>query len=169
MFSALWAILYRDRRRLGFVALMAYLAGFLFYLPHGIWLGAVPLPVVTGAVYAFVVGLVTLLVCALFPALRFMIEAVAVSRLVLSFAFLAAPQFGAAVLASPLFTALLVVGGGALVSRLLHGRILRERRPGWRALLGPANLFHRTPPRLRGHVWQHRFTGWLDDAEPIPA
>lgn len=169
MFSALWAILYRERRRLGFVALTAYVAGFLFYLPHGIWLGSVPLAVVTGAVYAVVVGVATFLVCAFLPAMRFMIEAVAVSRLVLSVAFLGAPHLGAAVLASPLLTALLVVGGGILVSRLLHGRILRERRPGWRALLGPADLFHRTPPRLRGHPWQHRFTGWLDDAVPIPA
>lgn len=153
-----------------FVAAMAYLAGFLFYLPSGVMLGGLPLAAVTGAVYAGVVGVIALIVCAVFPALRFMIEAVAVSRLILAIGFLAVPQAGAVVLSSPLLTALSVVGLGMVISRtLLHGRILRERRPGWQGLLGPADLFRRTPPRLRAAPFQHRFTGWLDDAVPIPA
>jgi len=168
MLSALRATLYRDRRRLCFVAATAFLAGFLFYLPAGIASGLWILPVLTGAVYAFIVGLVAWVICAAFPAMRFMIEAVAVSRLVLSLGFLAVPQLGKAVLASPLLTAACVVLGGMIVSRLIHGRILRDRRTGWRAFLGPANLFHRTPARLRSHPWQHRFVGWMDDAVPIP-
>ena len=168
MFQALGATLYRDRRRLLFVAAAAFLAGYLFYLPAALASGLWYLPAVAGAVYALVVGLVAWTICAIFPAMRFMIEAVAVSRLVLSVCFLAAPQVGIAVLANPLLTAALVVLGGMAVSRLLHGRILRDRRPGWRALLGPANLFHRMPARLNARPWQHRFVGWLDDAVPIP-
>lgn len=169
MFKGLRAILYRDRRRLSFVASMAFLAGFLFYLPSGLVVAGVPLAVVTGAVYAVVVGLAAFIICAVFPAMRFMIEAVAVSRLFLSVAFLLLPKAGAIILSSPFLTALFVVGGGVFVSRLMHGRILRDRRPGWRALLGPADLFRRAPPRLRGTPFQHRVTGWLDDAVPIPA
>ena len=168
MFQALRATLYRDRRRLSFVATMAFLAGFIFYLPAGLASGLLYLPLLTGAVYALVVGIVGWIVCAAFPAMRFMIEAVAVSRLALSIGFLAAPHLGRAVLANPLLTACLVVLGGMAVSRLLHGRIQRDRRAGWRALLGPANLFHRTPARLIARPWQHRFVGWLDDTVPIP-
>lgn len=168
MFSALRATLYRDRRRLSFVAAMAFLAGFLFYMPAAMTSGLWFLPLLTGAVYALVVGLVAWVICTALPAMRFMIEAVAVSRLVLSLGFLAAPQLGKAVLASPLLTAACVVLGGMVVSRLLHGRILRDRRSGWRALLGPADLFHRAPARLRSRPWQRRFVGWMDDAVPIP-
>lgn len=168
MISALGACLYRDRRRLCFVAATAFLAGFLFYLPAGLATGWLALPLLTGTVYALVVGLISMVVCTALPAMRFMIEAVAVSRLVLSLGFLAAPQFGWIVLSSPLLTASVVVLGGLVISRLMHGRILRERRPGWQALLGPADLFRRAPARLQARPWQHRFVGWLDDAVPIP-
>ena len=170
MTAALWPMIHRERRRLAFVSFMAFLAGFLFYLRADFYINGVHIAVVTGAVYALVVGMSALVVCLLLPSMRFMIEAVAVSRLCLSFFVLAAPNIGYKVLASPMLTAFLVVLGGALISRLLHGRILRVRTPGWRGRLLPSGaLFRRVPVQLRGTRWQHRFVTWLDDAAPIPA
>lgn len=162
MSSALGAILHRDRRRLVFVAALAYLAGFLFYLPTGVYLGGVHISLLTGLVYAVVVGGTAFLICAVFPAMRFMIEAVAVARLALSVFVLAAPHIGFAILSSPLLTAILVVLGGALVSRVMHGRILRDRLPGWRGFLLPGAAFQRVPVRITGHEWQHRYVHWID-------
>lgn len=170
MTAALWPMIYRERRRLAFVACMAFLAGFLFYSRANVYINGVHIAFITGAVYALVVGVSALIVCLFLPSMRFMIEAVAVSRLFLSFFVLAAPNLGYKVLASPTLTAFLVVLGGALISRLLHGRILKARQPGWRGRVLPSGaMFRRVPVQLRGTRWQHRFVTWLDDAAPIPA
>ena len=154
MSTALRALLYRERRRLGLVAGLAYLAGFLFYLSVPVYLGAVHIAFVTGAIYAGVVGAISVLVCALLPSMRHMIEAVAIARLLLACLAAAAPHLGYLLLGNPLLMALLVVSGGAAVSRLIHGR--RERHGhGMRA-------GHRRAAGYRGTQRQQRFVAWVD-------
>lgn len=159
--------IYQDRRRLCFVALLAFVAGVLFYAQAPVYLGAVHISLVTGAVYALVVGTAALFVCIVFPSMRFMIEAVAISRLVLSVFVLCVPQVGFQILASPLLTAVLVVTGGVAVSRVLHGRILRSDPRGHAPWASPANV--RRPARIQGTPAQHRRVGWFDGHAPIPA
>lgn len=167
MLSALGPMIFRERRRLTFVAVMAFLAGFFFYLNSDLAIGGVHIAFVTGTIYAVVVGTAALLVCLFLPSMRFMIEAVAISRLGLSFLFLAMPEIGARILASPTLTAALVVLGGAVISRLLHGRFERAPSSGWRAHVLPVDFFKRVPPRLQAHAWQYRFVSWMDDAAPV--
>lgn len=163
----LWQNIHRERRRLAFVTLMAFFAGFLFYLRADFYVGGVHIAIVTGTIYAVVVGLSALLVCLVLPSMRFMIEAVAVSRLFLSLFVLAAPEFGYKILASPMITAFLVVLGGALISRVLHGRSLRDPVPGWRGRVLPGkSMFHRAPAQFVGKSWQNRFVCWVDGAAP---
>ena len=167
MFFGFGPLIYKERRRLLFVALMAFLAGFVFYLRADLYIYGVHVAIVTGLVYALVVGLCAILVCRFLPSMRFMIEAVAVSRLALSFFVLAVPHVGYRILADPFVTALLVVFGGFLVSRLLHGRIIREKARGWRDRIVPRNGFQRAPVLVEANAWQFRFVGWMDDAVPI--
>ena len=167
MFFGLVPLIYRERRRLAFVVSMAFLAGFLFYLRANFYVYGVHIAIITGAVYAGVVGICTLLICRFLPAMRFMIEAVAVSRLALSFFVLFVPNIGYRILADPFVTALLVVIGGAILSRLMHGRILREKAQGWRDRILPRNAFQRVPVRVHANAWQYRFVGWVDGAVPI--
>ena len=169
MTEAIWPMIYRERRRLAFVAAMAFLAGFLFYLRANFYIHGIHIAFITGAVYAIVVGICALLVCLLLPSMRFMIEAVAVSRLLLSIFVLFVPNVGYAILASPMLTALLVVAGGAVISRAMHGQIEKVRQPGWRGHLLPQGMFRRVPVNVQGTGWQQRFVTWLDDAAPIPA
>ncbi len=98
-----------------------------------------------------------------------MVEAVAVSRLLFSFFVLAQPEIGYKILAMPSLNAAIVVFGGVAISRLMHGKILREKTRGWRGRILPRGAFNRQPVRLKGTLWQHRFVGWLDDTAPIPA
>lgn len=158
----------RERRRLGFVVLTAFLAGFLFYLRSGLDIHGIPAPFVIGAIYAFVVGLCALLVCLVVPSMRFMVEAVGISRLGLALFVLANPATGYQILANPALTAAIVVTGGVLVSRLMHGRILRDRR-GWRQTVVPGQFFRRAPVRIQANAWQHRYVAWIDDDAPIAA
>ena len=111
MTSAVKATLYHDRRRLALVALLAFLAGTLFYWPSQVYLGQVHISLVTGIVYAAVVFVAALIVCVTLPRMRFMIEAVALSRLLLSLLVLAVPELGVLVLTNPVIMALVVVGG----------------------------------------------------------
>ena len=55
--------IYLERRRLIFVAGLAFLAGFLFYLNSDLRIAGVHVAWVTGAIYAGVVGICALLVC----------------------------------------------------------------------------------------------------------
>ena len=161
-------IIYQERKRLAFVAAMAFLAGFLFYVRTDIFIGGIHVSLVTGTIYAVIVGICALIVCIILPSMRFMIEAVAVSRLILSLFVLVAPNIGYAILASPPITALVTVAGGIAVSRVMHGRIRREVPKGFKGRLLPTNMFKRLPVTVHGTTWQKRFVGWLEDAEPIP-
>lgn len=154
----------RDRRRLAFVTTLAFIAGVFFYahLEARIW--GLPLPVVTGLIYAAIVGPVALIICAFLPSMRFLIEAVAISRLLLSLAVFTFPAVGAHVLASPLLTAMIVVSGGGLISRLLHGRLEKPTRISWKD-----RWFRRHPARVIGNARQMKFVHWMEDAAPIGA
>lgn len=169
MVRGLWSSIFRERRRLLFVTSLAFLAGFLFYLRADAYVHGIHVSLVIGAIYAVVVGLCALLVCIALPSLRFMIEAVAVSRLALSLFVLAQPQIGFKILASPALTAALVVFGGVIISRAMHGRILKDEVRGWRDRIVPRHAFRRQPVRVRANRLQFRFVSWLDDAVPIPA
>lgn len=169
MTHALRQSIYRERRRLLLVTVLAFLAGVIFYLRADHYINGVHVALVTGAVYAVIIGPVALLVCVFLPSLRFMVEAVAISRLLFAIFVFAAPGIGYGILASPSLTALIVVGGGAVISRVVHGRILREKARGWRDHILPRNAFQRHPVRLSGTVFQHRFVGWLEDAIPVRA
>lgn len=161
--------IYRERRRLLLVTALAFLAGYIFYLRADTQLFGLPVPVVTGAIYAGIVGPTALFFCLVLPSIRFMIEAVAVSRLLFSIFVFGVPDIGYRILASPFLTAAVVVLGGIAVSRLIHGRIHKEKAPTWREKLRPARFLGRAPVRLRARAWQHRFVGWIDDTQPLPA
>ncbi|MCV6595194.1 MAG: hypothetical protein OIF48_19775 [Silicimonas sp.] len=136
------------------------------YLPSDLQVGSWPLAWVTGAIYAGVVGLVAVIVCLLLPSMRFMLEAVAISRLLLSLAVLAAPGLGPMVLSNPALTAGIIVLGGIAVRRLLHGRVLPAPDLGpWPRLL-PEGGLRRVPLRVEARPWQARYTGWIDGSSP---
>lgn len=168
MASGTTPTVYLERKRLVFVAVMAFMAGFLFYIRTDLYIGGVHIAFITGSVYAVIVAICALIVCIVLPSMRFMIEAVAVSRLILSLFVLVVPNVGYAILASPLMMALITVTGGVAVSRMMHGRIRRNVPPGLRGHILPSNFFKRVPVTLQGKPWQHRFVSWLDDVEPIP-
>ncbi|MBT8423853.1 MAG: hypothetical protein KJO67_02665 [Silicimonas sp.] len=161
--------IYRERRRLILVTALAFLAGYIFYLRVDQQIWGVPIPVLTGAVYAGVVGPAALFFCLVMPSIRFMIEAVAVSRLLFSVFVFSVPDIGYRILASPLLTAFIVVTGGIFISRLIHGRISKRKAAHWRERISLSRIVTRAPARLRGRVWQHRFVGWIDDAQPVAA
>lgn len=167
MSSGAKPIVYLERKRLAFVAVMAFLAGFLFYVRTDIYLGGIHLSWITGTLYAVVISICALIVCIVLPSMRFMIEAVAVSRLMLSFFVLAVPNIGYTILANPMVTALVTVTGGVAASRLMHGRLQRQKPKGLRAHVVPQNLFKRIPVSVHGSPWQRRFVDWLEDVQPI--
>jgi hypothetical protein len=169
MASGARPIIYQERKRLAFVAAMAFVAGFLFYIRTDLQIAGIHISFFTGGLYAVVVGACALIVCILLPSLRFMIEAVAVSRLILSLFVLIAPNLGYAILANPLLTALVTVAGGVAVSRLMHGRLERDAPEGLRDRIVPRNMFKRLPVKVEGTQWQKRFVGWLEDVEPTTA
>ena len=168
MASRARTVIYTERKRLGFVMAMAFLAGFLFYVRADLFIGGVHLSLITGTLYAAVVGACALVVCIVLPSMRFMIEAVAVSRLILSLFVLFVPSVGYPILANPLITAALTVAGGIAVSRLMHGRLQKQHLKGARRLQLSKNLFKRAPVSVRGTIWQQRFVHWLEDTEPMP-
>lgn len=145
------------------------MAGAIFYLRANVQVMGVPVPLLTGAIYAGVVGPIALLCCLFLPSLRFMIEAVAVSRLAFACFVYYVPEIGYKILASPFLTALVVVTGGALVSRLIHGRIRRAKVDGWREHYSLRRIVTRTPANLTARPWQQRFVGWIDDTAPVTA
>ena len=110
--------LYRERRRLAFVILLAAVSGYLLYCRAPVEIAGLPLGVVTGALYAVAVGGTSLFLCLFMPTLRFALEAFAVSRLI--YASLAAtfPAFGSVTLNAPLLNATIVVAGGTVLSLL---------------------------------------------------
>lgn len=159
MSFAFWAHLQRERRRLAFVTTLAFLAGVLFFWPSNAYLGPVHISIVTGAVYAAVVGCAAALVCVALPRLRFMIEAVAISRLILALAVLSMPDAAQLLLHNPILMALVVVTGGACVSRVLHGTL--DRGDVQRFAFGPSS---RQSVIAQGRGWQRRFVSWVEGA-----
>jgi hypothetical protein len=158
---ALRALLYRERRRLGLVATLAYVAGFLFYLPAPFYLGPVHIAFVTGAIYSVVVATAAIVICALLPSMRYMIEAVAIARVMLAFLVALVPQVGFQIIGNPFLTALLVVSGGAAVSRMIHGRREKVR-------FGP-RPWHRRAVWHQATDRQQRFVAWVDGSAPAVA
>lgn len=169
MLLAVSTRIYHERRRLTFVTCLAFFAGFFMYLRSDLYLWGWHAAWVTGAIYAIVVGFCALTICLCLPSMRFMIEAVAVSRLILSLAILAVPGIGPLVLSDPLITASVIVLGGIGVSRAMHGRILKDKAKGWRDRFMPRLAFQRMPVRIEAHAWQHSFVGWMDDGQTIRA
>ena len=152
-----------ERRRLAFVVALAFLAGFLFYARANIYIHGIHVSLIIGAVYAIVIGTVALAVCLVMPSMRFMVEAAAVSRLSLAVFVLAVPDLGYPILANPMMTAFVVVTGAVFVSRLMHGRILRDRS-GWRGFVLPRVA--RVPVQVAATPLQTRWVRWVDDGRP---
>lgn len=169
MLSVLGHALFRERRRLTFVTLFAFLAGALFYARSDMSVAGLPVPLVTGTIYAAIIGPVAFAVCLFLPGFRFMLEAIAISRLgVASLAF-TWPPLGVTILSSPLLNACIVVGFGVAVSRLMHGRVMRDRLPGFAARLRRFHPGETAVVRVTGRDWQRRFVGWIDGAVPEAA
>ncbi len=159
--------IYRERRRLAFVTILAFIGGYLFYARLDIQVFGLPAAVVTGLIYAAVIAPVALLVCLFLPSLRFMIEAVAVSRLCVACIVYSFPEVGAVILASPILTAVIVVGFAVAISRAMHGRVVRQALPGLRIRIAQFREAYRVPARVIAGPWQQRFVGWVDDAVPV--
>ena len=159
--------IWQERRRLAFVGILAFLAGFFFYARSDLVLYSLPAGVVTGAVYAAVIVPVSLVVCVFAPSIRFLIEAVAVSRFLLSLFVFAFPEIGAVLLGMPILTAVIVVSSGAILSRsVLHGRIRRQRAGSlW---LRMKAFFTRAPAHIEKPTpFQVSFVSWVDATAPV--
>ena len=167
MMSGLGHAIYRERKRLAFVTILAFIAGFLFYARLDVRVFGLPAGVVTGLIYAGVIAPVALLVCLFLPSLRFMIEAVAVSRLSVACIVYSFPEVGAVILGSPILTAVIVVSFAVAISRTMHGRVIREVLPGLRERISQFRDAYRVPARVIAGPWQQRFVGWVDDAVPV--
>ncbi|MGI9395027.1 MAG: hypothetical protein ACR2OY_10315 [Boseongicola sp.] len=168
MFGIRHAI-YRERKRLAFVTILAFVAGYLFYAKSNVLLFGLPAEMVAGLIYAGVIAPVALLVCIFLPSLRFMIEAVAVSRLCIAWIVFTVPDVGNTIVASPQLNAVIVVGFGAAISRMLHGRVLRQALPSLRVRLAQFQSAYRVPARVVAGPLQQRFVCWVDDAVPVVA
>ncbi|MEM7718632.1 MAG: hypothetical protein AAF222_05465 [Pseudomonadota bacterium] len=164
MATALWAHLHHDRRRLGFVVVLAFLAGVLFFWRSQVYVGSIHISLVTGLVYAVVVGIAAIIICLSMPRLRFMMEAMAMSRLSLAATVMVIPEFGTRLLTQPFLMALILVAGGACLSRLIHGRI--DRGPKKLLAFGPAN---RQSVIALGTPIQRGFVAWVDGSDGLRA
>lgn len=110
-----------ERRLLVFVTAMAFLAGVLLYLRYDIWVRGMPLPLFTGLLYATFVGTAAAVTLMVVPALRIMIEAVAISRLGVAVAAYGMPAFGAKLITSPIFSATVVILAAIAVKEIRKG------------------------------------------------
>ena len=164
MGAGLLQAIYQERRRLYFVTLSAFVAGVLFYAHIDIELAGLPAPFVVGLVYAFVIGIAATIVCLLAPSFRFMLEAIAISRLCVAWIAFSAPGVGHVVISSPILNACIVVGFGVGVSRLIHGRVARTARRSLRDRLYAYARDGRAAPKVEGHAWQRRYVAWIDAA-----
>lgn len=153
---------------MSFVTTLAFLAGVLFYARLAEVYGAPQIALLTGAVYALVIAPVTLFVCAFAPGFRFMIDSIAVSRFMIAAISFLVPPIGTVIIANPILTALLVVSTGAIISPILHGRIIKRPSQTWRDRYGLRAALARRRVLIDGNHRQHRFTGWLEGKAPIP-
>lgn len=167
MIERIFPTIWKERRRLMFVAVLAFLAGFYFYARSDAMVLGLPASLVIGAVYAAVIVPVSLFVCIFLPSIRFLIEAVAITRLLLAMLVYTYPVLGDVLLVNPMLTAMIVVSSGAILSRtFLHGRIQRPHAEGWwpRVKL----FFTRVPAHIEAPTpLQHRFTAWVDATQPV--
>ena len=163
IFPTFW----RERRRLAFVAVLAFFAGFFFYARLDLMLFGLPAGIVTGLVYAAVIVPVALMICVFMPSVRFLIEAVAITRLILAMLVYTYPILGEVLLQNPLMTAAIVVSSGAILSRsVLHGRMTKPPVEGWMARV--RQFFTRVPAHIEAPTpLQHRFTAWVDATPPV--
>ena len=98
---------------------LVFIAGAILHLRMNIQVFGVPLPLVTGLIYAAVMAPVTIACFLFLPSLTAMVEHMAISRLLVSLFVFAFPTQGDVLLASPPLLAALVVIGGLSISRML--------------------------------------------------
>jgi hypothetical protein len=109
----------RDNRRvLAIATLLAFAAGGLMYLRYDAVVFGMPLAVFTGLTYAVVVGTAAAITLVVLPALATMIEAVALARFGVALAAAGFPDFGQALVTSPMLSATTIVLGAVVVRRL---------------------------------------------------
>ncbi|MBT8459791.1 MAG: hypothetical protein KJN60_09000 [Boseongicola sp.] len=169
MWAGLRQAVHLERRRLYFVTLLAFVAGVLFYARLDMVLFGLPAPFIVGLIYAFIIGFAALIVCILAPSFRFMLEAIAISRLAVAGVAFSFPALGDTILASPILNAIIVVGFGVAVSRLMHGRIVRPARVSLENRLLAYAEEGRGRIRVTGNVWQRNYVAWMDDAVAVAA
>ncbi|WP_157770131.1 hypothetical protein [Ruegeria marisrubri] len=100
---------------------MAFVSGYLLYAHmHGTVFG-MAVPVFTGMTYAVAILVAAVSICVFLPRLRFMIESIAVARLLIAVTAFLLPGLGEALRGSPELSAALLVGAAAVLSKLVYG------------------------------------------------
>jgi hypothetical protein len=107
--------IHRERRRLAFVSLMAFLAGYLLYRGIPGQAFGLPVPVFTGLFYAAFVGTAAIATTLLLPRLRFTLEMVAISRVIFAVMVSMFPELLRPVLDDPFQNATTIILGAAAV------------------------------------------------------
>lgn len=158
-----------DARRIVLVAVLGFVSGVLFYAHLDVTMAGLPLPLAAGFMYAGGGALGAAFVCLVLPGARLMIDAIAASRLLVSFAVFLMPEAGMFLLTSPMLLATLIVAGGILLRPFLHGLVARPTPRHWRDRLLPPTLFVRQPVRCRALGYQRRFIRWVDRHPPQSA
>lgn len=163
IFPTFW----RERRRLAFVAVLAFFAGYFFYARTDLTVMGLPAGVVTGMVYAVMIVPISLLMCIFLPSMRFIIESVAITRLLLAMLAYTYAPVNEVLMGNPMLTAAIVVSSGAILSRtFLHGRMRRPTAPTFSERV--KLYFTRLPARIEEPTpLQHSFTAWVDATQPI--
>lgn len=169
MLAGLGQAFFQERRRIYFVSLLAFVSGMLFYDHIGHQIAGLPGPFAIGLLYAALIGVASTVICLVAPSFRFMLEAIALSRLGVATLAFYAPGVGDVIIASPLLNACIVVGFGVGVSRLIHGRIARGARLGLRDRLELYANGGRMAVRVKGHAWQRAYVSFMDDTPALPA
>jgi hypothetical protein len=115
---------YRERRRLAFVSLMAFVAGYLLYRGIPGQAFGLPIPIFTGLFYAAFVGTAAVATTLLLPRLRFTLEMVAISRVVFATFVSFFPEILRPVLDNPFQNATTVIVGAAAAHWLVSSGLL---------------------------------------------
>ncbi len=108
-----------ERRLIAFATTLAFAAGCLMYLRYNVTVFGMPLPLFTGLFYAGFIGTAVTVTTLLLPALRSLVEAVAISRFGVALAAFVSPEFGVKLIASPILSATVVLLGAFAIRRLL--------------------------------------------------
>lgn len=119
--------IYRERRRIAIVMVLATIAGYLFYrhLPYEV--GGVPIAFFTAGLYGLLFGISSLAVCLIFPSFRFAMEAFAVARVIYASFVASFPTLAAATVTSPFMNATIVVTGGFILSLVFYSGWVSRR------------------------------------------